>query len=285
MNNISNDEYLCYNCLYNYYRRGDIKVAGFIYKLQNIVNSSPYSDDTNVNFSRCILKNITTLKKKNSLQDFADICYTSQSSISRYAQHLGYTNFNDFKLDVLGVEEEKNEMIIDTHAMKSINYNDFSKSISESLLNIQEESLKKDIEQLCQYIHDANRIFIFATHIPGDLACIIQRAILITGKYVEFYPRKEHQMEIVKQAHPDDLCIFFSLEGTLLMEKGITIPAIISLAKTVLVTQNVHVKFSEQFTQIIGLGIHDSEIVGKYKLLFFIDCLSNHYYNKYIVNN
>ena len=38
------------------------------------------------------------------------------------------------------------------------------------------------------------------------------------------------------------------------MEKAITIPAIISLAKNVLITQNVHIKFSEQFTQVIGLG-------------------------------
>ena len=56
------------------------------------------------------------------------------------------------------------------------------------------------------------------------------------------------------------------------MEKAITIPAIISLAKNVLITQNVHIKFSEQFTQVIGLGGHDSESIGKYKLLFFIVC-------------
>lgn len=113
----------------------------------------------------------------------------------------------------------------------------------------------------------------------------MQRAILTTGKFIEFYPRKEHQMEVAKQIRRDDLCIFLSLEGTLLMEKAITIPAIISLAKNVLITQNVHIKFSEQFTQVIGLGGHDSESIGKYKLLFFIDCLLNRYYHKYIVNN
>ncbi|WP_294578818.1 hypothetical protein [uncultured Thomasclavelia sp.] len=53
-------------------------------------------------------------------------------------------------------------------------------------------------------IFNANRVFIFATHIPGDLANILQRALLTSGKYVEFYPRKEHQIEIVKQVHKDD---------------------------------------------------------------------------------
>ena len=38
-------------------------MAGFIYKLQNIVNTSPDSDDTNINIARCILKNIDKIKK------------------------------------------------------------------------------------------------------------------------------------------------------------------------------------------------------------------------------
>ena len=244
-------------------------MAGFIYKLQNIVNTSPDSDDTNINIARCILKNIDKIKKRTSLQDFADICYTSQSSISRFSQYLGYANFNDFKADCIGIQEETDEMIIDTRATKKINCVDYAQAISESLVRMQETSIDQEI----------------ATHIPGDLGCIMQRAILTTGKFIEFYPRKEHQMEVAKQIRRDDLCIFLSLEGTLLMEKAITIPAIISLAKNVLITQNVHIKFSEQFTQVIGLGGHDSESIGKYKLLFFIDCLLNRYYHKYIVNN
>ena len=260
-------------------------MAGFIYKLQNIVNTSPDSDDTNINIARCILKNIDKIKKRTSLQDFADICYTSQSSISRFSQYLGYANFNDFKADCIGIQEETDEMIIDTRATKKINCVDYAQAISESLVRMQETSIDQEIEQLCEYIHNAKRIFIFATHIPGDLGCIMQRAILTTGKFIEFYPRKEHQMEVAKQIRRDDLCIFLSFEGTLLMEKAITIPAIISLAKNVLITQNVHIKFSEQFTQVIGLGGHDSESIGKYKLLFFIDCLLNRYYHKYIVNN
>lgn len=132
-------------------------------------------------------------------------------------------------------------------------------------------------------IYEAQRVFIFATHIPGDLASILQRALLTASKNVEFYPQKEHQMELVKQIRPNDLCIFISLEGTLLMEKAITIPAIISLANIVLITQNSQIKFSQQFSNTIVLGSYDDESLGKYKLLFFIDCLINRYYNKYII--
>ncbi|MFR2301254.1 MAG: hypothetical protein ACLS6P_13480 [Clostridium paraputrificum] len=79
-------------------------MAGFIYKLQNIVNTSPDSDDTDINIARCLLKNIENIKKNISLQEISEICYTSPASISRFSHRLGYSNFNEFKLDCLGLK-------------------------------------------------------------------------------------------------------------------------------------------------------------------------------------
>ncbi|WP_296878034.1 MurR/RpiR family transcriptional regulator [Thomasclavelia sp.] len=258
-------------------------MAGFIYKLQNIVNITPNNSNTDINIARCLLKNLDKIKKKTSLQEISEICYTSPSSISRFCQKLGYTSFNDFKADYLGVQEELNETILDNSAFSKINISSFLNKINASFSTIDTDKLNQSIDKLCDAIHNSKRIFIFATHIPGDLANILQRALLTAGKYVEFYPRKEHQIELAKQIRQNDLCLFISLEGTLLMEKAITIPAIISLANNILITQNSQIKFSQQFNDTIVLGNHDDENLGKYKLLFFIDCLINQYYNKYVV--
>lgn len=260
-------------------------MAGLIYKLQNIVNTSPDNNNTDISIARCLLKNTSIIKKKTSLQDLSNLCFTSPSSMSRFSHKLGYTNFNDFKNDIIGIQEELNETILDNNAFQKINFDIFLNQISNCFKNINSKKIDTSISKLCDMIFNANRVFIFATHIPGDLANILQRALLTSGKYVEFYPRKEHQIEIVKQVQKDDLCIFISLEGTLLMEKAITIPAIISLAKNVLITQNSQIKFSQQFSDIIVLGNHDEESLGKYKLLFFIDSLINCYYHKYVVTN
>lgn len=258
-------------------------MAGFIYKLQNIVNITPNNNNTDINIARCLLKNVGKIKKKTSLQDISELCYTSPSSISRFCHKMGYSSFNDFKADCLDVQEELDEMILDNKAFKKIDTFTFLNNINASFLAIETDKLEKSIDKLCDMIYEAQRVFIFATHIPGDLASILQRALLTASKNVEFYPQKEHQMELVKQIRPNDLCIFISLEGTLLMEKAITIPAIISLANIVLITQNSQIKFSQQFSNTIVLGSYDDESLGKYKLLFFIDCLINRYYNKYII--
>lgn len=259
-------------------------MAGFIYKLQNIVNASPDNDDTDINLSRCLLKNLHSIKKRSSLQELSLICYTSQSSISRFSQKIGYENFNDFKSDCINVHEELQELMLDNLAFQSLDFEQYATEISTCLVQMQEIFSKKQIDELCTHIHESNHVYIFATHVPGDLANILQRGLLATGKFVEFYPRKEHQIQVANQINKDDLCIFFSLEGTLLMEKAITLPAIMSSSTSILITQNIHIKFSEQFTQVIGLGNHDHETIGKYKLLFFIDCLLHHYYHKYLAN-
>lgn len=69
------------------------------------------------------------------------------------------------------------------------------------------------------------------------------------------------------------------------MDKSITIPAIMSQSDKVLITQNMHSKFVEDFSLVVGLGEYHDEIIGKYKLLFFIDCLINRYYYKYVVDS
>lgn len=260
-------------------------MANFIYKLQNIINTSPDYDDTDINIARCLLKKLRNITPKTNLQEVADFCYISKSSISRFCKKLGYTNFNEFKYDCIDTEEELHETVIDYHGLEKMDFQLFMNHILNSFISVDTNILDKHIDILCDYIYRKERIFIFATHIPGDLANILQRAVIMTGKMIEFYPRKEHQIEIAKQLCADDLCIFFSLEGNLLMDKSITIPAIMSQSDKVLITQNMHSKFVEDFSLVVGLGEYHDEIIGKYKLLFFIDCLINRYYYKYVVDS
>ena len=55
-------------------------MAGFIYKLQNIVNTSPDSDDTNINIARCILKNID---KQKVLKLKEEVAYQKGQVVSK----------------------------------------------------------------------------------------------------------------------------------------------------------------------------------------------------------
>ena len=64
--------------------------------------------------------------------------------------------------------------------------------------------------------------------------------------------------------------IYFSRRNTFLWKNPLLFQLSYLRLETVLITQNSHTKFHEQFTQTITLGHHDEENLGKYKLLFFM---------------
>lgn len=70
------------------------------------------------------------------MQDLSNLCFTSPSSMSRFSHKLGYTNFNDFKNDIIGIQEELNETILDNNAFQKINFDIFLNQISNCFKNI-----------------------------------------------------------------------------------------------------------------------------------------------------
>lgn len=258
-------------------------MSKLIYKLQSIINISPSNNNTDINIARRLLKNLNKIDQQTNIHEFAELCYTSPSGFSRFAKKMGYMNFSEFKRDVLNIKEELDETIIEYHGQDKLDMHDILHHITDALNKIDYARLNRQIDQLCEYMYSASRIILFASFVPGDLASILQRAMLTIGKYAEFYPRIEHQAESVRQLAQNDLCLFLSTDASWHDQKSIIFPAMLSDAKTVLITQNQHIKYSEQLSLMIDLGPCNDELTEKYKLLFFLDCLINRYLNKYVV--
>ncbi|MFV0394998.1 MAG: MurR/RpiR family transcriptional regulator, partial [Coprobacillaceae bacterium] len=213
-----------------------------------------------------------SIKPDTTITELAGMCYTSDSSLSRLALKLGYKNFNAFKQDILGMKNEFDDLFIDNNFFNHMSGTTYMNIVCDSIKNIDHEKLVKDIDYLCQLIMLSDNIYFFATHIPGDMTKIIQRATLAAGKYVTFYTDREMQLALAKTTKRDDLCIFISLEGTLVSEKKITLPIVASGSRMVLITQIADMKFSSYFDYVISLGERNKDFTGKFKLLYFIDC-------------
>lgn len=249
-------------------------MAGFIYKLQGIV-SSRNTNNLDAFIARSLLMNINNIKPNITISELATLCYTSDSSLSRLAIKLGYQNFNELKQDILNMNDEFNDLLIDNSFLNTMSGSTYAENIFSAIKSINHINLIKDIDYLCQQILAAKNVYFFATHIPGDMTKMIQRALIASGKYVEFYSDREMQFSLAKTTQSNDLCIFISLEGTLVSEKNITIPIVSSGASTVLITQIADMKFSSYFDYIISLGERNKDFTGKFKLLYFIDCFIN----------
>lgn len=263
-------------------------MSGFIFKLQNVLTTQSHANSSDAQIAKLMLQNIQYANKNVTITQLAKACYTSVSSISRFATNLGYDSFNEMKQDFIGIPAEYDDLQVDNSFLNNKSFNQFKDEIIDSFATINEIDIKNHAQWLAEFIFKQESVYIFATHIPSDIMAIMHRAILATGKYVEFVQDKHEQVKIAENSSENDSFILVSLDGTLVMAKEITIPIIMSGAKKVLITQNSDMKFASNFDYLIPLGDKSPNFTAKYKLMLFVDYFINTYFaysNEHSPNN
>ena len=250
-------------------------MSGFIFKLQNVLTSQSHANSSDAQIAKLMLQNLHYANKNVTITQLAKACYTSVSSISRFATNLGYDSFNEMKQDFIGIPAEYDDLQVDNSFFNTKSLRQYKEEIINSFEGFNEIDIKDHALWLAEFIFNQENVYIFSTHIPSNIISILHRAILATGKYVEFVQDKHEQIKIAENATSADSFIFVSLDGTFVMAKEITIPVIMSGAKKVLITQNTDMKFASNFDYLIPLGSKSPIYTGKYKLLLFVDYFIN----------
>lgn len=253
--------------------------GGLILSIQDILNHYQ-TNDTEYIIAQYLLNNL--YRQSITITDIAKACHLSEASVTRFSKKLGYEGFSEFKKDYFLMQLEENEMELDLLARKE--KQPINKLLLAELQTVSDEFNTfinhfgpKQLETISKKIQESQRIYLFSTLIPGNITMILQTVLLNCGKEA-VYPvdgRKQH--EIIPYLKKDDLVIVVSLEGSLVMQKDLTLSIINSKASNVLITQNPHMKLSSLFDTVVSLGSHDLERTGKYKLLAFVELLGNHY--------
>lgn len=261
--------------------------TSLVLRLQHIINFSEQESNVDARIARYLLQNLH--KETISLSKVSEACYTSSSSISRFAQKIGYKNFNELKTGFQEAHIDKEEMKLDVSATRKMDlYEDkeFIKHNTRIIIQDLEQYLQEIdlqvIEHLCELIFQYPNVSLYATAIPGNIAEMIQHQLLTIGKYVECYPLILDQVNSSKRLDENSLAIFISLEGSYVMQKRLTLGITGSPAHSVLITQNPTMKLSTNFNEIVSLGSHSHVDSGKYKLLLFVETLIHRYYVKYL---
>lgn len=250
--------------------------GGLILSFQDILNHYQ-TEDTEYIISQYLLNHL--YRKSLTITDIAKSCHLSEASVTRFAKKLGYEGFSEFKKDYFLMQLEENEMELDLLAKKEKQPLMISElqTVSEELTNFVRQFDTKHLEEVSHKIQKSQRIYLFSTLIPGNLSMILQTILLNCGKEAVYPVDNRKQHEIIPYLKANDLAIIISLEGSLVMQKDLTLSIINSKADNLLITQNPHMKLSSLFETVISLGEHDLERTGKYKLLAFIELLGNQY--------
>ena len=183
--------------------------------LLSTINSEP-KDSNNYKIAKFIIENIHNLEEF-TFTDFAQSCYVSNSSISRFCRDIGLRDFHALKNQIarFAIEHE--------HAKGKFNFKDFEAqslsksyilSVIDNLKTLYNSHIENDLEHLVEDIHAYKKVAAFGYMQSENVALNLQYDLQTNGKILFTCIKFIDQVDYINNADEETLIIIFSESGT-----------------------------------------------------------------------
>ena len=172
-------------------------------RLEEIINQHRHElNDTDMLIYKYILQHRSEARHI-SIHLLAKNCAVSSATIVRFAQKLGFDGFGDLKA-VLKLEEGE----------RSYYSEDVLADLRSFYAQTTERVLKRNFDSASRLVHEANRVFIFASgYVQSNVAQELKRLFFYDNVLIYEISGHEEFTSLSKGLTPDDLFIFVSLSG------------------------------------------------------------------------
>ena len=250
-----------------------------------------YSDARN-SVGKFLLENKRALDKY-SMQEIADITYTSRSTLVRVAKLLGFTGWNEFiaeyKDEVHYLDTHKNNVDVNVPFISTDDYIQIAGQVNavkkESCMETLELLNKKVIEKSMEIIKRSKRICLFGVSVNVLLGQLFQHKMLQIGRSIEVINQSEmkYQAYSLKEG---DCAIIISYSGNdenrlptslmkILKENKVDIISITSMGDNLLRNESDCV-FTIASREKIYSKI--SSFASESSILFILDIIYSYYF-------
>jgi len=171
-------------------------------KLEELINKN-YNQfhENDFHILKYILNNRSTCYKFN-INELANKCNVSRSSVLRLAQKMGFSGYSEFRVFLKweDEEEESSQSYIGT----------LTHDLEATLKHLQD----KNFDEICEVIDKSDRIFVYGTGSAQlNAAHELQRAFIVQHRYLTIIHDETKFEVILPDLRPTDLMIIISLSG------------------------------------------------------------------------
>ena len=139
------------------------------------------------------------------INELADKCNVSKSTVLRLTQKLGLSGYSEFKIFLKWEEQNKVEQEEEIDYIESLN-----KSVSDTIKNNKQDNIR----DICKVINESERIFIYGTGRAQQI-CVeeIKRLFLFAHKYFTVIQGVHEFETLINSLTSKDTVIIVSLSG------------------------------------------------------------------------
>ncbi|SER81642.1 MurR/RpiR family transcriptional regulator [Salipaludibacillus aurantiacus] len=159
-------------------------------------------NDNDLHVLKYILNNKKTCSQMG-INDLAEACHSSRSSIHRMTKKLNFSGYSEFRVFLKW--EEQPELMRGTHV--EILEND----VTTTFKNL----AAVDFDPISEKLYSANRIFIYGTG-TAQLSCVMeaQRLFALMSTFITVIHDETEFETMLKAMQEDDVVIILSLSGS-----------------------------------------------------------------------
>ncbi len=189
-----------------------------LYTLMTYVNVSS-NQDMYYTIAHTVLTNLDKIPNI-TINDLADLCYTSPATISRFCKDINCKNFAGFKKDMaLALQTAQEEIHFDNDDLNQIEeepqflvnkvYND---SIQALQLGLESVNIF-EIDKICRMIHDASKVHFYGYQFNKIIASDFQLKLLKLKKFVYAFVERGDEIQRLDLIDKNSLVIILSVRA------------------------------------------------------------------------
>lgn len=227
--------------------------------LLSTINSEP-KESNNYKIAKYIIEHLHELEDC-TLSQLAKNCYVSNSSISRFCRDIGFSDFNELRIQVarIPIAYQKADY---KYQFKEFD-DDFCRSYVTSVCDnlnhaFSSPSIQKEMETLVNDIYNYPKVAAFGYMQSENMALHLQYDLQTSGKTIYTSIKFTDQIEYIKQADADTLIIIFSDSGSYFKHMfSRSVPLKHTKAKIVMITSNKDIQLPYVTSYIRYNSRHD----------------------------
>lgn len=196
----------------------DYNEVDILYTLMSYVNvSSP--QDMYYSIAHTILTHIDQVPSI-SINDLADLCYTSPATISRFCKDMNCKSFVNFKNEIaIALEIARNEIHLsslenqrileDSDFLKKKMYNE----AIESLKMVESSVSMDDIDKICALIYQAKKVHMLGYQFNKIISNDFQMKMLKHRKFIYAFVERGDEIQRLDMIDEDSLVIIITVRA------------------------------------------------------------------------
>jgi|GEM_PF-238447 len=196
----------------------DYNEVDILYMLMSYVNSST-NEDMHYTIAHTILTHVDEIPKL-SINTLAKMCFTSPATISRFCKELKCKNFSAFKKELsIALNIAENEIHIDEKEKERIE-RDPQRTVNliynetiDSLFKGQRSVEIRDVDEICQMIHDAEDVHVMGYQFSKIVGTDFQLKMLKLKKFIYAFANRGEDISRIDAIGKDSLVIILTVRA------------------------------------------------------------------------